>query len=234
MKHGRSIAIIPARGGSKRIPNKNIKIFYGKPIIAYSIVAALKSKCFDTVMVSTDDTAIARIAKRYGASVPFFRSEKNSNDHAHLADVIEEVLLSYTKAGQSFENFCCLLATAPFVTPALLKFSIKILHQKKADGIVPVVQYSNPIQRALTFKKGYLSMVNPSNYTKRSQNLPKAYYDAGQFYLLKTSEFIRVKKMYARKSLGIIIDEMQSQDIDSINDWRLAEMKYKLISKHIL
>lgn len=232
MTHKRTIAIIPARGGSKRIPHKNVKKFLGKPIIAYSILAALRSKCFDTVMVSTDDKNIAKVAERYGATVPFFRSEKTSNNHAHLAEVIHEVLSSYKKIGHVYDQFCCLLATAPFVTPKILQASLGFLQQKNIHAVLPIIQYTNPIQRALIMRKNILSMVNPAHYATRSQDLPKTFYDAGQFYMVKVAEFNKTKKLYLKKTYGIIIDEVQAQDIDNAIDWKLAEMKYKLVQKY--
>jgi pseudaminic acid cytidylyltransferase len=163
-----SLAIITARGGSKRIPRKNVKNFLGYPIIKYPIEAAIESKCFDEVMVSTDDKEIALISKKFGAVVPFIRSQSNSGDFSTTADVIEEVLAEYRKRSRSFEYCCCIYPTAPFVTPQLLQKSFRVLKENKADAVLPVVCYSYPIQRALKIERGKVVMDWPENLNKRS------------------------------------------------------------------
>lgn len=222
------IAIIPARGGSKRIPRKNIKSFLGKPIIVYSIEAAIKSGCFDEIMVSTDDQEIAKIATENGASVPFLRSTNNSNDFAILADVIEEVLLSYKNKNIHFDEICCLLPTAPFVSSKNLIDSNKKLVNEDLDAVFPILEYSFPIQRSLEIDNKKVQMVWEEYMNSRSQDLQKRYHDAGQFYWLKTNSFLKERKLFMKNSGGLIISELEAQDIDSETDWKLAELKYKL------
>ncbi len=222
-----SIAIIPARGGSKRIPRKNIKEFLGKPIIAYSIEAALNSGLFDEVMVSTDDEEIANISRKYGAKVPFMRSKVNANDFAGLAEVVIEVLNQYNDVSIEFDRVCCIMATSPFITPALLKDS---LH---AGGdfcypVVPVVKYSYPIQRSFVIVDGLGEMAWPENYDKRSQDFPPAFHDCGSFYWLSVSALLAEKKIYSTKFIPFEIPETDTQDIDTEEDWLIAELKFKL------
>jgi len=225
----RNIAIIPARGGSKRIPQKNIKLFLNKPIISYSIESAIKSKLFDDVMVSTDDLQIAEISKKHGASVPFIRSEKTSNDFAIIADVIIEVLDNYKKTGIEYDNICVLFATAPFITSERLKEGFELMQNKGFDSVFPVLKFSYPIQRALKIENDKLSMINPENYEKRSQDLMPAYHDSGQFYWMKTKEFYKQKTLFSKNAGAIILSEMEVQDIDIMEDWEVAEIKYKRI-----
>ncbi|MDT7831123.1 pseudaminic acid cytidylyltransferase [Flavobacteriaceae bacterium S356] len=223
------LAIIPARGGSKRILRKNIRSFLNKPIIVYSIEAALKSNLFDEVMVSTDDDEIASIARAHGAKVPFQRSAKNADDVAVLADVVEEVLLTYEKEGLSFESVCCILPTAPFVSATLLERSYEKLHTDNFDSIFPIMEFSFPIQRSLKKVDDKIHMVWEEHMNSRSQDLDTRYHDAGQFYWLKVSTFLNEKKLFMKNSGGIVISELEAQDIDSETDWKLAELKYKLM-----
>jgi pseudaminic acid cytidylyltransferase len=235
MKGKKILAIIPARGGSKRIPRKNIKNFLGKPIIAYSIKAAIASKIFDEVMVSTDDKEIAGVAKKYGAKVPFFRSTKNSDDHATTADVIKEVLLEYKKQGKNYDYVCCLYSTAPFVTSEKLIKAKETLEKSRADSVLPVTFFSFPIQRSFKIdSNGALKMNWPEYLNTRSQDLKPAYHDAGQYYFLNVKSFLTQKKVFAKKTLPIITSELEIQDIDNEEDWKLAEFKYRaLIGKKI-
>jgi N-acylneuraminate cytidylyltransferase len=225
----KSLAIITARGGSKRIPRKNIKLFVGFPIIKYSIDAALQARCFDEVMVSTDDRKIAQISEKCGAKVPFIRSETTSNDFATTADVIEEVLLEYQKRGTYFDDFCCVYPTAPFITGNRLAEAMKILHETGVDAVLPVTRFSYPIQRALKIENGSVSMIWPENYRARSQDLMPAFHDCGQFYCLKSSYLLEKKNMFAENSRAIEIPESEVQDIDTEEDWKLAELKFKLL-----
>ena len=185
----KALAIITARGGSKRIPRKNIKEFCNKPIIAYSIEAALQSGCFSTVMCSTDDEEIAAIAKQYGAEVPFYRSPETSNDYATTADVLKEVIAEYEKRGITFDYFCCLYPTAPFVSPEKIRYGYDMMIEKNANGAMPVVQFSYPIQRALKIDDNKISMIQPEHLKSRSQDLMKTYHDAGQYYWYKVDAF---------------------------------------------
>lgn len=223
----KNLCIIPARGGSKRIPKKNIKPFMGKPIMAYSIEAALNSGLFDEVMVSTDDLEFAEIAKKYGASVPFLRSEKTANDHAGLAEVIDEVVAMYEEKGMLFDNWCCLLSTAPFVTSQQLQDTYNVFVEEKFDSLRPVVRFDYPIQRA--FRKdehNCVSFMYPEYSNSRSQDLEPGYHDAGLFYW-GTVE----KGFNGNRWGGLEIDESTCQDIDTEKDWEIAEMKYKLLNK---
>ena len=225
----KSIAIITARGGSKRIPRKNIKEFLGKPIIAYTIEAAIASNMFDQVMVSTDDDEIAEIAKKYGAMVPFMRSEKTSNDFATTADVLNEVIDEYKKLGENFEYMCCLYPTAPFVTPDAIGQAMKILEDNGADTVLPVVKFSFPPQRGVIMKDGYLTPKYPECMPMRSQDLEPMYHDAGQFYCMKVSSFLEQGKVVMDKTMPYMQDDMNVQDIDTPEDWAIAEVKYKLL-----
>jgi N-acylneuraminate cytidylyltransferase len=220
----RNLAIIPARGGSKRIPKKNIKDFLGKPIMAYSIETALHSGLFDEVMVSTDDEEIAQIAVQYGAKVPFMRSEKTANDFSTLSDVIEEVKEQYRLQNVFFENICCILATAPLLTIDILKKGLELLVEKKADSVRPVVRFSYPIQRAVKLDdNGKVIMFYPEHQYTRSQDLEAAFHDTGQFYWMKFETGLK-----GENKIGFEIPEIQVQDIDTEEDWKLAELKYNL------
>ena len=225
------LAIIPARGGSKRIPKKNIKFFLGKPIIAYSIEAALSSGLFDVVMVSTDDDEISEIAKNYGASVPFYRSEKNADDYATTFDVINEVTSEYKKRGDEFEYTCCIYPCAPLVSKRSLEESFLKLVTFNLDCVFPIVRFGFPIQRAVKIDANNLiNMFQPEFMQTRSQDLEISYHDAGQFYFFKTDEILKNKKLWTENTGFIELTEIESQDIDNLVDWNLAELKYKLIN----
>ena len=222
----KNIAIIPARGGSKRIPRKNIKPFMGKPILAYSIETALQSGLFDEVMVSTDDEEIAEVARQYGAKVPFMRSEATANDYATTNDVLEEVIRSYAERGSNFDYMCCIYATAPLVRPKDLADALERLKKGNHKIAYPVVEFSYPIWRCLDVSEdGTMSRHWPEYEHSRSQDLPKEYHDSGTFY------WYDVNKWSANEgSTGaIILSETQVQDIDNETDWLLAELKYKLL-----
>lgn len=224
-----SIAIITARGGSKRIPRKNIKDFLGKPIIAYSIEAALKSGIFDEVMVSTDDEEIAEIARKYGASVPFLRSEKTSNDFATTADVLSEVIEKYREMGKTFDSFTCIYPTAPFVTAEKLNNAKETFDKEDADSLVPVVRFSFPPQRGFVCRDSFIKFQYPEYALKRSQDLEPIYHDCGQFYILKTSAFLEKKTMVMDRTVPFIVPETEVQDIDTESDWIIAEQKYRML-----
>jgi len=226
----KNISIIPARGGSKRIPRKNIRNFLGKPIIAYSIEAAHKSGLFTEIMVSTDDPEIAQIAKQYGAKVPFFRSQQTANDFATIAEVVEEVLLTYQKQGQKFDNVCCILATAPLIKPERIKEAYNLMLNQNFDAVFPIVRFSYPIQRALRFVEGRVAMFEPDNYAKRSQDLEPTYHDSGQFYWMRVDEFFKQKRFFAKNAGAIVLPETEVQDIDVEEDLKIAELKYTMIS----
>jgi N-acylneuraminate cytidylyltransferase len=226
-----NLCIIPARGGSKRIPKKNIKSFLGKPIIAYSIEAAIQSKLFTEIMVSTDCQETAEIALRYGAKVPFLRSKENSNDFATTYDVIKEVIDEYKKDGVNFENICCIYACAPFVTANNLKHAYQELSNKQADTIFPIIEYNFPIQRAVKIHNEKIELFNIDHLNTRSQDLEKSYHDAGQFYWMKSENILNKGRIITDNCSGIIITELEGQDIDNEIDWELAELKFKLLKK---
>lgn len=226
-----SIAIIPARGGSKRIPRKNIRDFCGKPIIAYSIEAAVKSGIFDEVMVSTDDMEIADLAKKFGGSVPFMRSDETSTDSAMTVPVLFEVLNAYNLLGRNFTYTCCIYPTAPFVCSDLLINAMKLLMEKNVDSVVPVVKFSYPPQRGFYLKNSQLQMIHPENYSMRSQDLEPIYHDSGQFYALKNESLLEQKQVFMKDTIGLELKESQVQDIDNEEDWKLAEIKYSLIQQ---
>nr|WP_300837000.1 pseudaminic acid cytidylyltransferase [uncultured Acetatifactor sp.] len=226
----KAIAIITARGGSKRIPKKNIRDFCGKPILAYSIEAALQAGVFDTVMVSTDSEEIARVALAYGAEVPFYRSEKTSGDYATTNDVLLEVLAEYEKRGQTFDLTCCIYPTAPFVTGKKLRNAVEQLSASDADTILGVVPFSFPPQRAMVVREGRLVFEYPEYLDTRSQDLVPHYHDAGQFSIMKTERYLVNRKVLLGKILPLVLDEMEVQDIDNETDWEIAEIKYRMMS----
>ncbi len=225
----RKIAIITARGGSKRIPKKNIKEFCGKPIIAYSIEAAISSELFDEVMVSTDSEEIAEIAKKYGASVPFMRSAETSNDYATTNDVLIEVFNEYKKRGQEFDIAVCIYPTAPFVTADKLKRAIDMVEKDGADAVTPVVQFSFPPQRAFIIRDNALEYQYPENAKVRSQDLEPLYHDCGQFYVMRPDIILNHRP--AGKRIPYVISELEVQDIDNEDDWKLAEIKYRIMKQ---
>lgn len=224
----KSLAVIPARGGSKRIPQKNIRPFLGKPIIAYSIEIALQSALFEEVMVSTEDEEIAAVAVRHGASVPFLRSKHNSDDFATIADVLAEVVDRYSGSGRQFDYVCCIYAASPLVTSDKLRRSFEVLAETHAQLVLPVVKFSFPIQRALRITEdGTLAFVWPQNMNKRSQDLESTYHDAGQFFW-GTVDAISGKIPSSEMSrVPFILSELEAQDIDDESDWALAEMKFQ-------
>lgn len=226
------LAVITARGGSKRIPRKNIKNFLGKPIIQYSIEAALNAGCFTEVMVSTDDKEIADLALSLGARVPFMRSAKTSNDFATTAEVIIEVLNEYQNQGYSFDYCCCIYPTAPFVTAEKLKIAFDKLHTSGAESVVAVVRFDFPILRSFKIEDGLVKMNWPEYINARSQDLPPAFHDCGQFYFLQTNSFLKSKKLFTSFTVPIEIPELEVQDIDNEEDWKVAELKYKILYQY--
>ena len=225
------LAIIPARGGSKRIPRKNIKNFLGKPIMQYSIEVALNSNLFDEIMVSTDDDDVMQVALNCGAKVPFLRSQNSSDDHATLSDVIKEVINKYEQNNVTFQQICCLLPTAPFITIHNLKIAYNLMVKRSYNTVFPVKSFPHPIQRALRIDKntGKVSMVWPENLNIRSQDLTPTYHDCGQFYWMNTASFLEEGKIYSSNSGVIILPEIEVQDIDTEEDWKNAEIKFKIL-----
>ncbi len=227
MEH--TIAIITARGGSKRIPRKNIRDFCGKPILAYSIEAAMSSEIFDEVMVSTEDAEIAKIAKSYGANVPFFRSAETSNDYATTADVLLEVLAKYQVLGRDFQYGCCIYPTAPFVTAEKLKNAMEQLTEDGITSVVPVTAFPFPPMRGFLLENGQAHYAFPEFASKRSQDLPFMYHDCGQFYCFRAEAFLESRSLIMGHTKAIVMPEMEVQDIDNEQDWKLAELKYRLM-----
>lgn len=227
----KTVAIITARGGSKRIPRKNIREFMGKPMIQYAIDAAVDSAIFDEVMVSTEDSEIAQIAVNLGASVPFMRSQENADDFAGTDDVIREVVAEYAKRERTFEVLCCIYPCAPFLTGDMLKQAFARFIETDSKALMPVCRYSNPVPRALVIDgAGHLAYREPENRHKRSQDLPPVYYDAGAFYFVKNSVFQERGKIVGDGTIPYEIDARLVQDIDTLDDWKMAELKFKLMN----
>lgn len=222
------ICIITARGGSKRILNKNTKDFCGKPIITYSIRAALDSNIFEKVIVSTDSEEIKKIALTEGAEVPFMRSVKNSDDHATTTDVLFEVL---NQLDGAYEEFCCLYPTAPLLTKDILNEAYLQFKKLKANSLIPVVKFSYPPQRGLKLDHDKLIFNEPQHLMTRSQDLPTLYHDIGQFYFAKTKAFLSEKKLFMENTVSFEINPMSVQDIDTPEDWEIAEFKFKYLNK---
>jgi len=229
-----NIAIIPARGGSKRIPQKNIKLFFGKPLIAYSIETAMSSGIFDKVIVSTDCPQIKEIALNYGATVPFLRSPENSSDFASTADVIEEVLLDFrNKLNREVKSFCCIYPTSPLLKEESLRESQQKFISSDSSSLISICKFSNPIQRALEVSEGKVKFCSPQYTFTRSQDLPPRYFDAGQFYWGRAIEFLKKPTMVTLDAVGFELYEMEVQDIDNPMDWEIAELKYMKNSKSL-
>ena len=226
-----NLCIIPARGGSKRIPRKNIKEFLGKPIISYSIEAAIRSQLFDVIMVSTDDVEIAEIAMQNGAEVPFFRSAKNSDDHASTMDVLDEVLLAYKfNFGKEFEFICCVYASAPLIHSNHLIVGFEKLKKENLTCVFPMVPFSYPIWRSLAIGDNLELKLNwPEHLKTRSQDLPMSYHDAGQWYWFATKKIHNWD--WPNNSGTVILSEEEVQDIDSPSDWELAKLKFNLLNQ---
>lgn len=222
-----AIAIIPARGGSKRIPRKNIKPFLGTPVIAYSIRAAMESECFDEIMVSTDDAEIADIAVRSGAVVPFMRNAKTADDHSTLADVVSEVLASYSERNTNFNQVCCILPTSPLLDSRDIARARALL--SSAPGVFSATCFGYPIWRALQVRDGVASMIWPEHARSRSQDLPRSYHDAGMFYWAEVQAFLEQRTLFLDGCRIWELPEHKIQDIDTSEDWRLAELKYAML-----
>lgn len=224
------LAIITARSGSKRIPHKNIKEFMGKPMLAYAIEVSKKSTIFDEVMVSTDSTEIANIAKKYGATVPFLRSAQAANDSASTEVVLKEVILRYAKMGKNFDTVCCLYPCVPLLTSQTLMRAYQQFLSTDCEALLPVVKFSFPIQRALCKKpNGFLQYREPENAEKRSQDLEPMYHDVGMFYFVQTNAFLEQNTLICQKTALFEMPETHIQDIDNMEDWKMAEMKYRIL-----
>lgn len=227
----RALCIIPARGGSKRIPRKNIRLFLGAPIIAHPIAAARASGCFAEVMVSTDDDEIASVAQAAGATVPFRRSIENAGDHAGTIPVLLEVLDTYARRGEQFDLACCLYPTAVFATASLLQRGHDLLlADATTSSVIPIVRYGYPIQRSMRLENGRLAMRWPEYLQARSQDLEPAYHDAGQFYWFRVESLRRTGRLMTETSRGLELPDSEVQDVDNEVDWQLAEIKRQRLS----
>lgn len=224
------IALIPARGGSKRIPRKNIKLFHGKPMLAYSIEAAQQSGCFDKIIVSTDDLEIAAIAKQYGAEVPFMRPAAIADDHATTMDVIQHAIAWCESQQMSVELLCCIYATAPFITASDLVTGLALISGGDIDYAFSATSFAFPIQRAIALNaNGSVQMLQPEHVNTRSQDLPEAFHDAGQFYWGKTAAFKAGKPFFSLSAKAILIPRKRVQDVDTLEDWEFAEALYAVM-----
>jgi pseudaminic acid cytidylyltransferase len=225
-----NIAVIPARGGSKRIPRKNIKEFCGKPMIAWSIEAAQKSNCFERIIVSTDDNEIADIAQNHGAEVPFVRPESLANDYAGTIPVIRHAVEWLVAHGEKPENVCCLYATAPFVRSQDLKRGLEMLQAQECDYVFSVTSFPFPIQRAIRIiQEQRVEMFQPEHFITRSQDLEEAYHDAGQFYWGTAQAWLDEKPLFSNRSVPLILPRHRVQDIDTLEDWQRAEWLFKAL-----
>jgi len=227
-----NICVVPARGGSKRIPRKNIKVFNGKPIIAYSIEAALESNCFDQVIVSTDDNKIAEVAKTYGAKVPFIRPAALSNDYAGTIPVIKHTIEWLENHNNTIDNVCCLYATAPFIQSQTIFKAFQQLQESKADYCFSATSFTFPIQRAIRITRDdKVEMFYPEYFNVRSQDLEEAYHDAGQFYWGKAQAFKDELPLFSEASSPYILPRFLVQDIDTTEDWIRAEAMHKVLQE---
>lgn len=222
------LAIIPARGGSKRIPRKNIKPFCGKPMIVWSIEAALRSACFDQVIVSTDDAEIAEIARQHGADVPFMRPAELADDHAGTIPVIRHAIEWSNRQGLNVEQACCLYATAPFVMAEDLSRGFGVLQGNECDYAFSVTSYAFPIQRAIRINgDGRVEMFSTEHLNTRSQDLEEAFHDAGQFYWGRAEAWLQSRPIFSSGALPVLLPRHRVQDIDTPEDWIRAEWLFK-------
>jgi pseudaminic acid cytidylyltransferase len=225
------LAVIPARGGSKRIPHKNIKDFCGKPMIAWSIEAALQSACFDQVVVSTDDNEIAEVARRYGAQVPFTRPAELSDDHTGTTAVVAHAVDWFARQDPAPTEVCCIYATAPFVAAEDLRTGLAILCETNCDFVFSATSYAFPIQRAIRVSDtGRVSMFDPDKFNVRSQDLDEAFHDAGQFYWGQASAWQANKLIFGQASAIVRLPRYRVQDIDNAEDWQMAEYLFQAVN----
>jgi len=230
MMNNKVIAIIPARGGSKRIPNKNIKSFVSQPIISYSINAAQAADLFDRIIVSTDSREIADMAKIYGAEVPFIRPAKLADDFTGTIPVLLHALNWLSEHDFATDYFCCIYATAPFIQPEHIIEGFNLLKKRNATTAFSVTTFSYPIFRALEIgENDCIEMFWPEHENSRSNDLPEAYHDAGQFYWGNTKRFLTEKKLFSSNSVPIILPRYLVQDIDTPEDWETAEKMYSVL-----
>jgi N-acylneuraminate cytidylyltransferase len=225
-----NIAVIPARGGSRRIPRKNIKVFCGKPMIAWSIEAAQKSGFFERIVVSTEDGEIAAVSRKYGADVPFVRPQSLSDDFTGTMPVMQHAVEWMMDHGLSPKNVCCLYATAPFVRPQDLKHGLQLLENQPCEYTFSVTRFAFPIQRAIRITaEQRVEMFQPEYFRSRSQDLEKAYHDAGQFYWGKAHAWLKERPLFSRHSVPVVLPRHRVHDIDTLEDWRCAERLHKAL-----
>lgn len=223
-----NLCVIPARGGSKRIPRKNIKLFGGLPMIAWSIRAALSSECFDQIIVSTDDEEIAGVASKYGAVVPFFRPDELADDYTGTIPVVAHAIKWFTDRNEFFSKVCCVYPTAPFMSSDDIRAGLALLEGTDADYVFPVGRFPSPIQRAVRINSaGRAEMFFPDRFDSRSQDLEEAYHDAGQFYWGKVGAWLSGAPIFNRNSVPLILPRLRAQDIDTPEDWSIAEIMFQ-------
>lgn len=224
------LAVIPARGGSKRIPRKNIKPFGGLPMIAWSIRAAIQSQCFDRIIVSTDDPEIALVAQAHGAEVPFVRPHELSDDYTGTIPVIAHSIQWQNAHGEAASQVCCIYATAPFIQASDLNSGLTLLNSTDADYAFSVAAYRFPIQRAIRIKENLrVEMFESENFNIRSQDLEEAWHDAGQFYWGRAEAWLLGKPIFGLNSAPVVLPSHRVQDIDTPEDWERAEWMFKAL-----
>lgn len=227
----RCVCIIPARGQSKRIPQKNIKEFYGRPIISYAIEKANGLNLFESIVVSTDDSEIKLVAENFGATVPYLRKDEIASDFSTIADVVNDTLLNLRNSGEKYDYACCLLATSVMVSADSIVAGLNQLKSGNFDSVVSVVKYKHPIQRALIDTEGKIEFLNPEYRNSRSQDLKEHFHDAGQWYWFRLEDGL-IKNYWPNNTGFLQLREMEFQDIDTDEDWKLAELKYKIIKRY--
>jgi len=226
------VAVIPARGGSRRIPRKNVRPFRGRPVICYTIDAARAAGCFDRIVVSTDDDEVAHVAREGGAEAPFRRPEALADDHATTHAVTAHTLRWLTEQGQTVELGCCLYATAPFLEPGLIRAGLEALQAHGADFAVSIAPFHFPIQRAVRrLDSGFVEPFQPECMPWRSQDLELAWHDAGQMYWGQATAFMAERPLWGASTIGVPVQPERVQDIDTQTDWRIAELKYRLLAE---
>jgi len=225
------LAIIPARGGSKRIPRKNIKPFAGKPMIAWPIEAALASGCFDRVIVSTDDAEIADVARAHGAEVPFMRPPELSDDHTGTIPVVAHAVGWMAQQVGTVDFACCLYATAPFIQAQDLRQGLDVLQRSGAQYAFTVTNFAAPIQRSFRITGQHrIEMFNPAQFNTRSQDLEEAYHDAGQFYWGRAQAWLAETPLYSEFATPLVLPRYRVQDVDTQDDWKRAELMFEILN----
>lgn len=226
------LCVIPARGGSKRIPRKNIRDFCGKPMIAWSIDVAIKSECFDRIIVSTDDKEIAAVAEQCGAEIPFMRPAELADDYAGTTVVVSHAIKWQNSHGDLVDKVCCLYATAPFVQATDLQKGLKVLESSGAEYAFAVTSYAFPIQRSIRITESQrIEMFQPEHFNTRSQDLEEAWHDAGQFYWGKAAAWLENKPIFSVDSAPVLIARHRVQDIDTLDDWNQAQLMFTLLNR---